>query len=777
MEIVARMLDLLWLGSLIAVPLAGVVALVCKCCHPRPATRHAMWFATLLSLVMPLAGAIVWEAPKVPSARVKAIALQHLGLPDGPQSLPVEPSSAKIDECDPDSPASRSVELLPDNSALECPPSDGTSLAAMTVIPPLSETDACVTSPCDTTTASPALACPSSEVTLANHSLSTKLTPEASAFLSDSLERVLFLRDSLSGMPPIPPALWLGGALIVLAIHATRIVSGGRILRTASPADEHLLAMVQSLSQRLGLAQAPETAFVHARISPMIWCGRRPRLLLPRELWESLDEHARRAVLVHELAHLARKDHLLCWVEIGFGTLFWWHPVVWWVRRKVRDEADASCDAWVAALLPTDRRCYAEALLATKSFVRSPRLASGLSLCILNDRTKVLSRRITMVMTQHQAPRPSTLGTLSALALLGLSAFVMPGLACPTDDAKPASSSAVAATPAAPASSAPDHADVANRYIEAATREKAPRAAEAMAYRSGMTTTTAPRAMAVLRSDTTSAPQDTPAATMTGPAPGTSPRTYDLPAGKLEAISTLMARQDVPIWVEIQNDHIVVHATPEQHRVFEAFVKMIHPSAGSASGPLSTSPRASSPRSTVAITSPSQLDRLQTLREGASRIERSRLEFGQEAAKLYSDVRRAREGSGSVGGLAQQLVTQAESTTDPASRQALLQAAGALQSRSVALQSEADSVSIHIRQLQDQILRLDAMLAEIQAKMKAESNASGTPAAPPAAAPVAPEVIIDSPAEPPLMAPIPTPPPAPPAPPAQPAPKFEPLDC
>lgn len=775
MEIVARTLDLLWLGSLIAVPLAGVVALVCGSFHPRPASRHALWFATLLSLVMPLAGAIVWEAPKVPSARVKAIALEHLGLAQGPRLLPLEPTTAQIDACDPRSAAASSLILPPDIPMWECSPPDESSGAPLAFVPLWAETVACDASTGETATTSPAPACPTPEATHGDHILTTRLTSVASAILSATLERVLFLRDTLTGMPPFLPALWLGGALVLLAIQAGRIFSGRCALRTSSPADASLLAMVQSLSPRLGLARAPETAFVHARISPMIWCGRRPRLLLPRDLWESLDDRARRGVLVHELAHLARRDHLLCWIEILLGALYWWHPVVWWVRRKVRDEADASCDAWVTALLPADRRRYAEALLATKSFVRSPRLASGLSLCILNDRTKVLSRRITMVMTQHQAPTPSAVGTLSALALLGMSAFVMPGLACPTDDVKPASSMAVAAptAPSAPASPTLDHEAAADRSIKSATREPTSRSAEAMPNRSGLTTATTPRAMTVLGSDPASAPSDAQTTTISGPSSGTTPRPYDLPAGKLEAISALMARQDVPIWVEIRNDHIVVHATPEQHRVFEAFVKMIHPSAGAAS----TSPRALSPRSTVAIIPPSPLDRLQMMREGAWRLERSRLEFGQQVTKLHGDALRAREGSGRVRGLAHQLVAQAEGTTDPASREALLQAADALQSRSAALQAEADSLTVRGRQLEEQIRELDAMLARLQAKMKAELDAPGTTTHHSMEAPIAPEVILDSPADLPVMAPVPSPPSAPPSPPAPPAPKFDPLAC
>jgi len=53
-------------------------------------------------------------------------------------------------------------------------------------------------------------------------------------------------------------------------------------------------------------------------------------------------------------------------------------------------------------------------------------------------------------------------------------------------------------------------------------------------------------------------------------------RSYKLPKGKLEAITKLMIRQDVPIVVSPKDDRIDVHATPMQHHIFKAFVDMIN---------------------------------------------------------------------------------------------------------------------------------------------------------------------------------------------------------
>lgn len=54
-------------------------------------------------------------------------------------------------------------------------------------------------------------------------------------------------------------------------------------------------------------------------------------------------------------------------------------------------------------------------------------------------------------------------------------------------------------------------------------------------------------------------------------------RFYPLPEGKAEALGALMVREDVPVRVAPKDDGIEVHATERQHRIFKAFVDMIHP--------------------------------------------------------------------------------------------------------------------------------------------------------------------------------------------------------
>ncbi|MHC4992292.1 MAG: M56 family metallopeptidase, partial [Planctomycetota bacterium] len=177
---------------------------------------------------------------------------------------------------------------------------------------------------------------------------------------------------------------------------------------------------------------------------PLVWCGRTPRVLLPWPLWRELDDLGRRAVVLHELAHLRRRDHWVCWAELAVSVVYWWHPVVWWIRRRLREEADLSCDAWVTALLPAGRRAYAQALLETRKYLSAEvAVTPAIGLGAGTIRAKRFARRLTMVMTEQSAPRVSVRGAILSGTLAVAACLAVPVLACPPDEAAPEPSRAV----------------------------------------------------------------------------------------------------------------------------------------------------------------------------------------------------------------------------------------------------------------------------------------------------------------------------------------------
>src|SRR5262249_24021346 len=153
--------------------------------------------------------------------------------------------------------------------------------------------------------------------------------------------------------------------------------------------------------------------------SPMVWAGfARPRLILPRRLWDSLADDQREAVLAHELAHLRRGDHWVRRLELVAVGLYWWLPGAWQACRRLRGAEGAGGGAWVVWAVPGRAVAYAEALVETVAFVSRPGwvpLASGGA-----ARADALKRRLTMILSNTPAPNRGR-----AVAILFLSAGLL----------------------------------------------------------------------------------------------------------------------------------------------------------------------------------------------------------------------------------------------------------------------------------------------------------------------------------------------------------------
>lgn len=265
------------------------------------------------------------------------------------------------------------------------------------------------------------------------------------ARLGEWLVGLAAVRDTVGRLPSVPATFWLSGIGVLSLVFAARAVRFRRVLHRANAAPPDVIRLVLHVADHIGLRRAPETLMVDARISPMICCGRRTRLILPRDLWNQLDLDGRVAILSHELAHLRRKDHWVCWVELAIGSLFWWHPVMWWARRRLHEEAEFCCDAWVTWLMPHGRRAYAEALLRTKDYISEARSAGpALGVGVTTNRTQRFARRLKMVMTASDKPRLSVAGLVLVFALASAGWAATPARSCP--DKKKSKPKAVKAT-------------------------------------------------------------------------------------------------------------------------------------------------------------------------------------------------------------------------------------------------------------------------------------------------------------------------------------------
>ena len=211
--------------------------------------------------------------------------------------------------------------------------------------------------------------------------------------------------------------VWAAGAGVAALVQMTRLVRLRRLLRRGLPAPEWLRELTAEAAAALKM-RPPRALVLAGAASPMVCALGAPRLLWPLGLEDRLSAEGRRAVLIHELAHLRRRDHWVGWLLLAAGCVWWWHPLFWWVRRRLTQEAELACDARVVDALPEARKAYAEALLEVS---KRPSAAPAPVLGASSGR-RDLERRLVMVM-RGKGPGRLSWGGLIAVGVLGLLAL------------------------------------------------------------------------------------------------------------------------------------------------------------------------------------------------------------------------------------------------------------------------------------------------------------------------------------------------------------------
>ncbi len=273
--------------------------------------------------------------------------------------------------------------------------------------------------------------------------------------------------------PPAPPrwsvgqwllGVWLTGSAVWLTVALRRLWRFHRLLRGAE---------VLSRGE-------PSLLAVPGVLSPMLWAFLgRARIIVPRELFATLSPPERDSIIRHEQAHFRRRDHWVRWVEFSVLATLWWHPLAWWITRRLRAAEETCCDAEVVASSP-EPHAYATALLRTAAFIADatplPHAATGLG------SFRSLQQRVSSIMS---LPAPKPLGLPSALTLLSLSTAIILGKPVPQEAPAPLPGPAATPdeTPAAPEPPATETAPVPpnpvpDAAVETPARESDSRQAE-----------------------------------------------------------------------------------------------------------------------------------------------------------------------------------------------------------------------------------------------------------------------------------------------------------
>ncbi|HEV2616455.1 MAG TPA: M56 family metallopeptidase [Candidatus Acidoferrales bacterium] len=168
---------------------------------------------------------------------------------------------------------------------------------------------------------------------------------------------------------------WFSGVLFL----SLRTVGGFVLIermrrKEARHVSANLNELCVSLQRRLHLDRAIRYCECRRLEAPAVIGWFRPVVMLPMTVLTGLSESQLKAVIAHELAHIRRLDCFVNLFQVAAETLLFYHPAIWWVNKRIRNERENCCDD-VAISVCGDAVEYARALTLMEESRTAPALA------------------------------------------------------------------------------------------------------------------------------------------------------------------------------------------------------------------------------------------------------------------------------------------------------------------------------------------------------------------------------------------------------------------
>lgn len=231
----------------------------------------------------------------------------------------------------------------------------------------------------------------------------------------------------LEQLQPFAPSLLIGyliGAGALLARFGISLLGSVKLrINVKTISDSQMLNVVAEQSKQLGLRKEPLVAMCQKVAVPVVVGILKPMILLPPGLVTGLSMNQLAAILSHEMAHIRRYDLLVNLLQRIVEALLFFHPVTWWISRRVSIERENCCDD--LATRSTGSLSYVDAMLkmAEVCLGSDPKQKAALaSLAASGSGSTQLARRIRRLIGAEQTTRVTwskrAVGATMALMLL-----------------------------------------------------------------------------------------------------------------------------------------------------------------------------------------------------------------------------------------------------------------------------------------------------------------------------------------------------------------------
>jgi beta-lactamase regulating signal transducer with metallopeptidase domain len=160
----------------------------------------------------------------------------------------------------------------------------------------------------------------------------------------------------------------------VFALKSLQAASGlfylTKITKSVSIPEMKWIVRFYELAERMRIGQEVELRESMQVAVPMVIGFLKPVVLVPLGMLANLPAAQVEAILLHELAHIRRRDYLINLMQVFCENVFFFNPAVWWISKLIREEREHCCDDLAISVMQ-NKTSFIHALVSFQEYNQS----------------------------------------------------------------------------------------------------------------------------------------------------------------------------------------------------------------------------------------------------------------------------------------------------------------------------------------------------------------------------------------------------------------------
>lgn len=234
-------------------------------------------------------------------------------------------------------------------------------------------------------------------------------------FFALDIQRLKNWRNTFEPYLPMIAIFWYLGVFISSFSMIMGLIRLNRLKKQGvQPPSPTYLAIFDKLRRQMGVFRKVDFLLSSSIQEPITFHIIKPVVLAPISFFSQLSQAQAEALILHELAHIRRYDYLFNMIQTSIEVIYFYHPAIWWISSKVRQEREHCCDDLVLAVRDNPL-VYAEALTRLQLFDRPSK--SRLALHAVGEKG-VFTKRIVRLFGQYESDPQLLKGSFLTLCLM-----------------------------------------------------------------------------------------------------------------------------------------------------------------------------------------------------------------------------------------------------------------------------------------------------------------------------------------------------------------------